>query len=268
MAMEVHYGAAIQAVTASPAIKFLISKWNTLHASGRMTVQLLTEGNYDIPAKSVYMITLADDFLFMHVGTKIRETVQQDFTGRLLSSLDDDVARDLHDAYGATVKYGAPMYLRFTSPMTEDVLLWERVILPVPVGPGGTILVCYSEVMSHQLEVYEYVFRNSPVPMMVVYPIFTPQKVIDDGWIVLLNETGRMVFGIHDRVGNRRMREFKAFQCPELWAELAQSFSRREPESRIWAPVLGEDYTTLLVRLKHLALLRFQPRALHAPTMI
>jgi hypothetical protein len=32
--------------------------------------------------------------------------------------------------------------------------------------------------------------------------------------------------------------------------------------------VLGEDYTTLLVRLKHLALLRFQPKTLHAPTMI
>jgi len=268
MAMEVHYGAAIAAATSSPAIKFLISKWNTLHASGRMTVQLLTEGNYDIPAKSVYMITLADDFLFMHVGAKIRDTVQQDFTGQLLSSIDDQVARDLEDAYGATVKYGAPMYLRFTSPMTEDVLLWERVILPVPAGPGSTILVCYSEVMSHQIEVYEYVFRNSPVPMMVVYPIFTPQKVIDDGWIVLLNETGRMVFDIHDRVGNRRLRELEAFQRAELWGELAQSFSRPEPESRIQAPVLGADYTTLLVRLKHLALLRFQPKTLHAPTLV
>ena len=137
-----------------------------------------------------------------------------------------------------------------------------------PAGPGSTILVCYSEVMSHQIEVYEYVFRNSPVPMMVVYPIFTPQKVIDDGWIVLLNETGRMVFDIHDRVGNRRLRELEAFQRAELWGELAQSFSRPEPESRIQAPVLGADYTTLLVRLKHLALLRFQPKTLHAPTLV
>ncbi len=268
MAMEVHYGAAIQAVTSSPAIKYLISKWNTLHASGRMTVQLLTEGNYDIPAKSTYMVTVGDDFLFMHVGSRIRDTVQQDFTGRLLSSLNDQVARDLHDAYGATVKYGAPMYLRFTSPLTEDVLLWERVILPVPAGQNATMLVCYSEVMSHQIEVYEYVFRNSPVPMMVVYPIFTPQKVIDDGWIVLLNETGRAIFDIHDRVGNRRLRELKAFQCAELWTELAQGFSNQEPESRIQAPVLGADYTTLLVRLKHLMLLRFHPINLRAPTMI
>ena len=268
MAMEVHYGAAIQAVTSSPAIKFLISKWNTLHASGRMTVQLLTEGNYDIPAKSVYMVTLGDDFLFMHVGQKILDTVKQDFTGRLLSSLDDDIARDLHDAYGAAVKFGAPMYLRFTSPLTEDVLLWERVILPVPAGPNGTILVCYSEVMSHQLEVYEYVFRNSPVPMMVVYPIFTPQKVIDDGWIVLVNETGRVVFDLHERVGNRRLRELKSFQCPELWEELAQAFSDSDPESTIQAPVLGEGYRTLLVRLKHLALLRFQPKSLATPTLV
>jgi hypothetical protein len=152
--------------------------------------------------------------------------------------------------------------------MADDVLLWERVILPVPAGPDSTILVCYSEVMSHQLEVYEYVFRNSPVPMMVIYPIFTPQKVIDDGWIVLVNETGRVMFDLREPVGNRRLRELKAFQSPELWEELAHSFSAPNPESSLQAPVLGERYLTLLVRLKHLALFRFPPRMLQQPTLV
>ena len=69
-----------------------------------------------------------------------------------------------------------------------NVLLWERIILPVPVGPNGAILVCYSEVMSHQAEIYEYVFMHSPIPMLTIYPIFAPDGALDDGWIVLINQ--------------------------------------------------------------------------------
>ena len=268
MAIELHYGATIQTVTASSAIKFLNSKWSTLHAAGKLGVQLLTEGNYEIPAKSIYMITMGDDFLFMHVGSRIRDTIGQDFTGQLLSSIGDQVSQDLRDAYTATVKYEAPMYARFTSPVTENVLLWERMILPVPAGPTGTILVCYSEIMSHQLEVYEYVFRNSPVPMMVVYPIFTPHKLIDDGWIVLINDVARNVFDVHDNVGNRRLRELKAFQRADLWSELAERYATANPEAALKTSVLGDANDSVLVRLNHLALLRFPPKSLQTPVVV
>jgi hypothetical protein len=53
-----------------------------------------------------------------------------------------------------------------------------------------------------------------------------------------------------------------------LWEELAQAFSDSDPESTIQAPVLGEGYRTLLVRLKHIALLRFQPKSLATPTLV
>ena len=269
MAIELHYGAAIQTASSSQVIKFLNSKWSTLHAAGKLNVQLLTEGSYDIPSRSIYMITMGDDFLYMHVGAKLREIIKQDFTGRLLSSLvDDPVARDLHEAYAAAVQYAAPMYARFTSPLTENVLLWERMILPVPAGKTGTILVCYSEIISHQLEVYEYVFRNSPVPMMVVYPIFTPEHVIDDGWIVLINDMARNVFGVHEPVGNRRLRELKAFQRPELWSELAGRYPTADPEALLNIPVVDDQRDSILVRLNHLSILRFPPRSLRTPTLV
>jgi hypothetical protein len=269
MAMELSYGAAIQAVTSSPAIKFLLSKWTALNAAGKLDVQLLTEGTYDVPAKSIYMISIGDDFLYMHVGAKIRDLLGKDVTGKLLSSMDGDISSDLHDAYAATVRYRAPIYARFTSPRTENVLLWERIILPLPVGENGTILVCYSEVMSHQAEVYEYVFKHSPVPMLTIYPIFAPDGALDDGWIVLINQLAREVFGVPDVRGNRRVRELKAFQRPDFWAQIASLYPQSDPPGTVsdLSP-LGDKYCTLLVRMKHLALLRFQPVSLRMPEAV
>lgn len=269
MAIELSYGAAIQTATSSPAIKFLTSKWSALNAAGKLNVQLLTEGSYDVPSRSLYMITIGDDFLYMHVGAKVRESLGNDFTGRLLSSIGDQVSRDLHDAYAATVRYRAPIYVRFTSPRTENVLLWERIILPLPAGPNGTILVCYSEVMSHQAEVYEYVFMNSPIPMLTIYPIFAPDGALDDGWIVLINQVAREVFGVQDAGANRRLRELKPFQRADFWADVGALYPQSDPPGTVsdLSP-LGDKYCTLLVRMKHLALLRFQPMNLRTPSAV
>lgn len=268
MAIELSYGAAIQTATSSPAIKFLTSKWSALNAAGKLNVQLLTEGSYDVPSKSLYMVTIGDDFLYMHVGEKVRESLGRDLTGRMLSSIGDPLSHDLHDAYAATVKYHAPIYVRFTSPKTENVLLWERIILPLPAGPNGTILVCYSEVMSHQAEVYEHVFMNSPIPMLTIYPIFAPDGAIDDGWIVLINQVAREVFGVQDATGSR-LRELKTFQRPDFWADIAALYPQSDPPGTVsnLSP-LGEKYCTLLVRIKHLALLRFQPINLRIPSAV
>lgn len=269
MAIELHYGPAIQTATSSPAIKLLVSKWTALNAAGKLSVQHLTEGSYDVPSKSIYMVTMGDDFLYMHVGAKVRETLGHDFTGRLLSSIGDQVSRDLHEVYAATVKCGAPMHVRFTSPMSENALLWERIILPLRAGPNGTILVCYSEVASHQREVYEYVFLNSPVPMVTTYPIFTPDGMIDDGWIVLINEVAREMFDMQEPVSNRRLRELKAFQRSDFWADLAAHYPRSDPPGAVIdGSPLGVRYRTLLVRLKYLVLLRFQPKTLNAPSLV
>jgi hypothetical protein len=269
MAIELSYGAAIQSATTSAAIKFLVSKWSALNAAGKLNVQLLTDGSYDVPSKSLYMVAMADDFLFMHVGANVRDAIGQDFTGQLLSSIGDQVSRDLHEAYVATVKYRAPIYVRFTSPRTENVLLWERLILPLPVGPNGTILVCYSEVMSHQTEVFEYVFMHSPVPMLTIYPIFAPDGLLDDGWIVLINQLAREVFGVPDASGNSRLRELKTFQRADFWAEIASLYPQSDPPGTVsnLSP-LGDKYCTLLVRIKHLALLRFQPANLRMPQAV
>jgi hypothetical protein len=269
MAIELSYGAAIVTATTSPAIKFLISKWSALNAAGKLDIQLLTEGSYDVPSKSLYMIPIGDDFLYMHVGAKVRESLGNDFTGRLLSTIGDQVSRDLHDAYAATIKYRGPIYVRFTSPRPENVLLWERIILPVPVGPNGAILVCYSEVMSHQAEIYEYVFMHSPIPMLTIYPIFAPDGALDDGWIVLINQLAREVFAVPDITGNRRLRELKAFQRPDFWADIAALYPQSDPPGTVsLLSPLGDKYHTLLVRMKHLALMRFQPTNLLMPQAV
>ncbi|MFN3351375.1 hypothetical protein [Pseudorhodoplanes sp.] len=269
MALELSHGSAIQGATTSQAIRFLLSKWSALNAAGKLDVKLLTEGSYDIPAHSVYMVALGDDFLYMHFGEKLRQATGKDFTGRLLSSIGDQVAHDLHQVYSATLRFGAPVYVRFTSPLDDRVLLWERLVLPLPAGPSAAILVCYSEVMCHQAEVYEYVFRHSPVPMLTIYPIYTPDAALDDGWVVLINDTARDIFNVRGNVANLRLRELRPFQRADFWAAIAALYPQSDPPGTTseLSP-LGDNYRTLLVRMKHLALLRFQPKSLQNPSVV
>jgi hypothetical protein len=264
MALELHHGEDINRVSQSVAIKFLYAKWKTLASLKRVSLPELTErSNYDIPANSTYMVTSGNDFIYTHIGPRVREALGRDFTGQAISTLPDSVAVELAEAYRTIVSYGAPAYIRFTS-VSENVLLWERLIIPIPAGAGATFLLCYSDIISHQREVYEYVFKHSPMPMLVIYPIASPSSPIDDGWIVLVNDMGRELLDVHGPIGNRRVRELAPFQFPEFWSDCRAGFASANAMVEIPSAPFRETFRCVIVKLNHLAIVRFVPRELHA----
>ena len=253
MAVEIFHYDSIPQDALTPAMKFLLTKWNTLSVMNKLTLQAITENaSYPIVENSAYMIPSGDDFFFMHMGKSVTAAVGRDFTGRMLSTVNDTIARGLIDAYQQAVTQQKPAFLRFTTDIAQNALVWERLVLPVPVDGMGTILVCYSEVLSHQQEVFEYLFQNARNPWIVVYPIFS-EGLLDDGWVLMMNAAARAAFPFESPARNLRLRELSLFQFGELWERLRESYARANPRATVPFEQLDLD----LIKVNRLLAFRF-----------
>lgn len=254
MAVEIFHYDFIPQDKLTAAMKFLLTKWNTLSVMNRLTLQAITEhSSFNIPDNSAYMITAGDDFFYMHMGSNVRSAIGEDHTGKLLSTLNSAIAPDLLDAYQQAVAQKKPIFMRFTSPIAQNALVWERLVLPVLVDRLGTILICYSEVLSHHQGVFEYLFRTARHPWIVTYPIFTAEQELDDGWVLLMNDAARAAFQREQPIGNLRLRELALFQFGDLWTKLRERYVAANPR----ASVSFDRIELELVKVNHLLIYRF-----------
>jgi hypothetical protein len=253
MAVEIFHYDTIPQDALAPAMKFLLTKWNTLSVMNKLTLQAVTENtSFNIVDNSAYMIPVGEDFFFMHVGKNVSAAIGRDYTGRLMSTTNPTIALDLLEAYLQAVTQEKPIFLRFTSDVAQNALVWERLVLPVPVDGMGTLLVCYSEVLSHPQHVFEYLFQNARNPWIVTYPIFN-DGTLDDGWVLMMNAAARAAFSHAGPIKNLRLRDFALFQFGELWDRLRESYSRADPRATV-----GFDQLDLeMIKVDHLLAFRF-----------
>jgi hypothetical protein len=258
MAVEVFHFDSIPQDALTPAMKFLLTKWSSLSVMNKLTLQSITESaSFNVRDNSAYMIPAGDDFFYMHMGSNVRTAVGQDFTGQMLSALNDQVASDLIDSYQQAVAQEKPIFMRFTSSFAENALVWQRLVLPVPIPHLGMILVCYSEVLSHQQEVYAYLFKQARRPWIVTYPIFNGERELDDGWVLLMNDAARAAFSPDQPVRNLRLRDLSLFQFGPLWTALRERYALAQPR----ATVIFDQLELELLKLNHLVAYRFDKAA-------
>jgi hypothetical protein len=260
MAVQIFHSDDIPQEALPPAMKFLLTKWNTLTVMNRLTLQAITESaSFNVADNSAYMIPAGDNFFFMHMGKNVAAGIGQDLTGRLMSTVSNTIAHDLIDAYQQTVAQQKPSFLRFTTDGARHALVWERLVLPVSVDGLGTLLVCFSEVLSHQQGVFEYLFQNARNPWIVTYPIFTG-GIFDDGWVLMMNAAARAAFSYDHPIDNLRLREFPLFQFGALWERLRESYAEANPRTTV-----GFDQIDLeLIKVKHLLAFRFDHNGIAA----
>jgi hypothetical protein len=233
MAVEVFHHDIIPQDALAPAMKFLMTKWNTLSVMQKLSLPAITEnGTFNITDNSATMIPAGDDFFFMNMGKNIAAAIGENLTGRLISAVNDTIAHDLIDAYRQAVAAEKPLFMRFTTDFARNALVWERLVLPVPVDGLGTLLVCYSEVPSHHQDVFEYLFYKARNAWIVTYPIFS-SGTLDDGWVLLMNDAARAAFSYDRPIRSLRLREFALFQFGELWERLRESYARADPRASV-----------------------------------
>lgn len=262
MAVEVIHEASIPRATASRSVHYMMTKWQGLSVVNKLTYKDLIEGGpFDPRPDLVVMLATGDDFCYLYVGDAVQRATGADFTGKLMAQVGDTVADDLRVAYRATVDLNRPTLIRFTSSVTEEPVLFERLALPVRISAGTTLLVCLTEVLNYKHEVYEYIFRTSYNPFLVLFPILDRAHRFDDGWVILMNDTARKHFEFAGKLGNLRARELPLFQDPELWDELRECFASTRSSVPVARMSENGAFAVELVRLSNLVLLRFRHAA-------
>jgi hypothetical protein len=216
MAIEVFQGASIPRELSSAAMEFLWAKWKTLAATNALSLQRLTEeSSHELRANASWVLSTGDDFVYMYVGDAIQAAAGFNPTGQLLSASESAIARDLIAVYRQAAKTLAPAFARFTG-FRNGGQIWQGLVLPIKLAPGTVLLVCYSELVSHQTEVCEYLFRTSRDPMIVASPIANELGDVADGWVVLMNDAARELLNFHSAISNLRLKHLAALQGIEL----------------------------------------------------
>jgi hypothetical protein len=71
------------------------------------------------------------DYVYRIYGAEIAERYGQDMTGKRTSDLPSPVAKLFLDLYEMSIDCRAPLYSEHAPPLNVDVILWERLVLPL-----------------------------------------------------------------------------------------------------------------------------------------
>lgn len=257
MALEIFSGTSIPRELTTAAMEFLWAKWKTLHATGDLTLQRLTEeSNCPLRDNFVFLLTAGDDFVYTYVGDAIQKATGHNRAGTLLSKSNNPLSQEYAAIYRKVADRMMPVCLRYTSPRSQNGKLWLRLVLPVRVAPGAVMIVVYSELVSHHMEVYDHLFRTAPDAMVVASPIINDVGHTKDGWVVMMNDRAREVLKFSASIGNLRLSQIPQFASIDFWGRLYA------PKAvGVVAPIATQDFEIDLMRFPHVFGLRLRPKA-------
>ena len=135
--------------------------------------------------------------------------------------------------------------MRFTGTRSQGGQLWQRLVLPIRIADGAVILVVYSELISHQTEVYDHLFRTAPDAMIIACPIVNDVGHATDGWVVMMNDNARVLLNFNGSIGNLRLNQLPQFAGVDLWARLYA------PKSAAVTSVAIADLDVEIMRFPH-----------------
>lgn len=256
MAIEVFTGTSIPRDLSTADMEYLWAKWRTLNATNDLTLQrLIEESSRPLRDWCSYLMPAGEDFIYLYVGASLQDALKRDNTGKLLSRSDTNLTRDFTEIYRRVIRDMAPAFIRFTSSRSSTGTLWHQVILPVAVGAGQIMLVCYSELVSHQLEIYEHLFRTAPDAIAVACPISNDAGHVTDGWVLMMNDRARELLRFQGPMGNLRLSSLPQFTGIDLWGRIYA------PRSAVTTTLMtAPDFNIEILRFPHVFGLRLTPK--------
>lgn len=221
MALEVIFGASIPRELTTPTMEFLWAKWKTLKSTNHLTLQRLTEeSRHSLRPNLAYLMSSGDDFLFLYVGEAVRAGHGDAESGQSVTDNTGTRAADFMQVYRQVVSTMTPAFVRFTGESLAPGQLWGRIILPIQLPQNTVMLVCYSEIFSHQIEVYEQLFRTAPDAMLTACPISNDAGHAVDGWVTMMNDRACELLGHSGNLSNLRLSDIPQFKNIDLWGRL------------------------------------------------
>jgi PAS domain-containing protein len=257
MAIEVFNGTSIPREMATAGFEYLWTKWRTLSATNSLTLhRLIDESNEQLYERCHYMMPDGDDFAYVYVGRAMQNFIKRTPKGMLLMREDSTMAKDFAEIYRRVVRDMTPVFIRFTGVRSPSGTLWQQIIMPVGISDNTVMLVCYTELISHQLEIYEHLFRTAPDAIVVASPIANDAGHVTDGWILMMNDRARDMLNFQGLVGNRRLSELSQFNGIDLWGRIYA------PRSAVTTTVMAaRDFDIEILRFPHVFGIRLRPKS-------
>lgn len=257
MAIEVFNGTSIPRELTTAAMEFLWVKWKTLNDTNDLTLQRLTEEcTYPLRSNSIHLLSAGDDFVYMYVGEAVQAAAGENLTGTLLSQQTNLLKREFADVYSQVAKRLTPAFVRFTATWSQSGQLWQRLVLPIRVADGTVILLVYSELINHQTEIYDHLFRTAPDAMVIACPITNDAGHTIDGWILMMNDRARQLLSFDGSIGNLRLTQLPQFAGIDLWGRIYAPKS-----AALVTPVTTADFDIEIMRFPHVFGLRIRPKS-------
>lgn len=263
MAIEVFHGTVIPRDMATAGLEYVWTKWRTLAGTGGLNLHRLTEeGDPALRERFHYLLPTGDDFTYVHIGRAMQDSIIPGPDGTVLTRSDNDFVRDFAEVYRRVLREMVPAFIRFTGPRTRPGNLWQQIVMPVPLAEGTTLIVCYSEMVSHQIEIYEHLFRTAHEALAVACPITNDAGHVIDGWVLMMNDRAREFLGFDGDIGNLRLSGLAAFDGIDFWG-------------RIYAPrhaartgfVEARGFEIEILRFPHVFGLRLRPKTQPSPPL-
>lgn len=256
MAIEVFSGTSIPRELTTAAMEFLWVKWKTLHDTNDLNIQRLTEEcSYQLRANSIHLLSTGNDFVYMYVGEAVQAAAGEKLAGTLLSQQANLLKREFSDVYRQVAKRLTPAFVRFTATWSQSGQLWQRLVLPIPIADGTVILLVYSELIDHQTEIYDHLFRTAPDAMVIACPITNDAGHTTDGWVLMMNDRARQLLNFESSIGNLRLTQLPQFAGVDLWGRLYAPKS-----AAAVTPVTTADFNVEIMRFPHVFGLRISPK--------
>jgi PAS domain-containing protein len=256
MAIEVFSGTSIPRELTTAAMEYLWAKWRTLHATGDLTLQRLTGESACVKrANSAHMIASGDDFIYVYVGEAIQQAADENLTGTLLSENGNPLAKEFAAVYRQVAQRMQPAFVRFTGTRKQTGELWQRLIMPIKIGDGTVCLFIYSELINHQMEVYDQLFRTAPDAMIIACPMVNDVGHTTDGWVIMMNDRAREVLKFEGSIGNLRLSQIPQFAGIDFWGRV---YAPKTANAQ--APLDTADFEIELMRFPHVFGLRLKPK--------
>lgn len=257
MTLEVFSGASIPREITTAPMEFLWAKWKTLHATGDLTLQRLTEeSSYPLRENLVYLMTAGDDFVYTYVGEAVQRAIGRDRAGILLSASGNPMSREYAQIYRKVADSLTPACLRYTLPTSQTGKIWQRLVLPVPIADAAVCIVVYSELIDHHREVYDQLFKTAPDAMVVACPIANDVGHTKDGWVIMMNDRARMMLNFTGSIGNLRLSQLPQFAGIDVWGRLYGP--KAAPAT---TPIPAGPFDIELMRFPHVFGLKLRPKA-------
>ncbi|HWW49130.1 MAG TPA: hypothetical protein VNZ94_14955 [Xanthobacteraceae bacterium] len=267
MALEVFTGSSmIPREFATAAMEYLWSKWRVLSATNSLTLQrLIEETSYQLRTNLTQLISCGDDFIYIYVGEAVEREIGENLAGTALSQSGNALAGEFTEVYRRVIASQRPAFIRYTNARSQIGTIWQRLILPIRMANDQVMLVLYSEVVSHRLEIYEHLFKTAPDAMVIAYPIANDVGHTTDGWVVMMNDRARELLSFTGPIHNLQLSQLPQFRDIGIWGRLYAPKGAPTP-----TPLETPDFDLELLRFPSAFGLRLKPKpfSLHSMPLV